>query len=55
MAGKLEYDGFSTAKFTPYSDLLPGLNYTLTLTGAEDLNGNPLNFNGWSFMFPTTM
>ncbi|MCP4123565.1 MAG: Ig-like domain-containing protein, partial [Bacteroidetes bacterium] len=49
VAGKLEYDGFSAAKFTPNSDLLPSLNYTLTLTGAEDLNGNPLDFNGWSF------
>ncbi len=49
VAGKLEYDGFSAAKFTPHSDLLPNLNYTLTLTGAEDLNGNPLDFNGWSF------
>ncbi|MCP4344561.1 MAG: hypothetical protein GY795_03420 [Desulfobacterales bacterium] len=49
VAGKLEYDGFSAAKFTPNSVLLSSLNYTLTLAGAEDLNGNSLNFNGWSF------
>ncbi|MCP4109808.1 MAG: hypothetical protein GY749_30540 [Desulfobacteraceae bacterium] len=49
VAGYLVYDGSFTAKFTPYSELVHNMNYTLTLTGAKDSDGNPLEFNGWSF------
>ncbi|MCP4348984.1 MAG: amidohydrolase family protein [Desulfobacterales bacterium] len=52
VAGKLVYDGVSAAKFIPQSELVHNLNYTLTLTGAEDPDGNPLDFNGWSFTGP---
>lgn len=39
VAGKVEYEGME-AKFVPYSELIPGQKYTVTITtGAKDTDG----------------
>ncbi|MCP4105704.1 MAG: M28 family peptidase [Desulfobacteraceae bacterium] len=53
VAGNLVYeDGGLEAAFIPVSDLVADMDYTVTMAGAKDLNGNPLDFDKWSFTGP---
>ncbi|MDQ3047153.1 MAG: Ig-like domain-containing protein [Bacteroidota bacterium] len=56
IAGVVSYTG-TTAKFTPSSNLSPGMVYTATITtGAKDVAGNPLGANYvWNFTTGTTL
>ena len=51
VAGTVTFDGYETAVFTPWADLMPNTQYTATITtGAACLGGNtlPQNFV-WEF------
>ena len=56
ITGVVSYNG-STAKFSPSSNLSPGVMYTATITtGAKDLSGNPMAANYvWSFTTGTAL
>lgn len=56
IAGVVTYTG-TTAKFSPSSNLSPGVMYTATITtGAKDLSGNPIAANYvWNFSTGTTL
>ncbi len=42
-------DSGKTAEFTPHSNLVSGLDYKVTITGARDTEGNSLETYEWSF------
>jgi hypothetical protein len=50
VAGSTTYDGSTrTATFTPSSPFAGNTTYSVTLSGAEDLAGNPMSPLTWSF------
>ncbi len=51
VSGKVNVDDSGkTAEFIPSSNLISGLNYSATITGAQDTEGNPLATYEWSFV-----
>ncbi|MCP4104979.1 MAG: sulfatase-like hydrolase/transferase [Desulfobacteraceae bacterium] len=48
LAGYIELDE-TTAMFIPYEDFITGLSYSVTIEGAKDAEGNPLEPGEWSF------
>ncbi|MCP4105705.1 MAG: M20/M25/M40 family metallo-hydrolase [Desulfobacteraceae bacterium] len=53
VAGLLMYEeGGLKATFIPTSDLVADMNYSITMPGAKDPNGNPPAFDKWEFNGP---
>jgi len=51
VAGKVNVDDDGkTAKFIPSANLISGLSYRVTIAGARDTDGNPMETDEWSFV-----